>query len=248
MAKISILSETNYGGAKFLDFAMDGKKYVALPKKNTDQSWLKEFKDLLEFSSKYNLNPFATPLKNDPNRADKYKKMRMFDRIKYSWNNDTSIKAGPRKGLRHYIDVTPKENLDKFLEKREHPEAEQLKMKLANVINKFQSVTNKDSDWGLKDKAQRGYLLPKNTPTTHQPQYHGGPVEEITNPFIKNPKLVSERPGPKTEETQTVPDTQKALIKKACTNKLDDIANELESRGLIKKAFEIDVISNRLGK
>jgi hypothetical protein len=257
MSKINILSETSYGGAKFLDFSMDGKEYVAIPKKGKEQSWLKEFKDLLEFSSKYNLNPFATPLKKDPLKVDKYKKMRMYDRIRYSWNDDTSIKAGPRKGLRHYIDVTLKEDLDKFLEEREHPEAEQLKLKLSNVLNRYQYNVIKDSymknsndlcknsAWGLPDKAQRGYLLPKNTPSAQHPQYNGGPTEEILNPFMKSPKVISERSD---KDIKKIPEPQRALIKKACINKLDKIADELESKGLIKEAFEIDKISDRLEK
>lgn len=139
MPKIVILSESNYGGAKFLNFSMDGKYYVVLPKLGEDQSWLDEFKKLLLFSSKYNLNPFATPLKSDPDKSQKYKNMRMFDRIKYSWNDDTSIKSGKRKGLRNFVDVVPKEELKNFMHKRQPIDSEQMKLKLSNIVNKLVS-------------------------------------------------------------------------------------------------------------
>jgi hypothetical protein len=139
MPKIVILSESNYGGAKFLNFSMDGKYYVVLPKLGEDQSWLDEFKKLLQFSNKYGLNPFATPLKSDAKKADKYKNMRMYDRIKYSWNDDTSIKAGKRKGLRNFVDVVPKEKLKEFMDKRQSIDSEQMKLKLSNIVNKLAS-------------------------------------------------------------------------------------------------------------
>jgi hypothetical protein len=139
MASIQIRSERNYGGAKFLDFTMDGKEYVAVPKINADQSWLDEFKSLLGFSGKYNLNPFATPIKMDPAKSQKYKNMRSYDRVRYSWNKDDTIKAKPHPGLKDYIDVVPKAGLDQYLKERVVPEAIQTKMVLASIKKYLQS-------------------------------------------------------------------------------------------------------------
>jgi hypothetical protein len=137
MSEINILSKTQSSGEHFLSFSIDGKKYIATPKKNEQDSWLNEFEELLKFSKKYKLNPYATPLKNDPIKADKYKKRRMFDRIKYSWNDDESLKEGTRKGLKHYIDIIPKENIDKYLIEKYSPETKQMKLKLSNIIDKL---------------------------------------------------------------------------------------------------------------
>jgi hypothetical protein len=139
MAKIQVLSERNYGGAKFLDFTMDGKPYVALSKVEADQKWIDEFKALLQFSSKYNLNPFATPIKADPTKSEKYKDRRSYDRVRYSWNKDDTIKGTPHPGLKDYIDVVPKDKLEEYLKDRVEPEAVQTKMVLACVKRYLQS-------------------------------------------------------------------------------------------------------------
>ena len=135
MPKIQIHSERSYGGARFLDFTIDGKPYVAVPKMGSEQSWLDEFKKLLGFSAKYNLNPFATPIKADPVKSDKYKNMRSYDRLKYSWNTDNTIKGQPHSGLKDYIDVVPKDKINTYLEQRRPPEAVQTKMVLSNLID-----------------------------------------------------------------------------------------------------------------
>jgi hypothetical protein len=139
MPEINIFSKTQSAGEHFLSFSIDGKRYIATPKKNEQDSWVDEFEELLKFSKKYKLNPYATPLKSDPIKADKYKKRRMFDRVKYSWNDDESLKEGTRKGLKHYIDVTPKENIDKHILDKYSPETEQMKLKLSSIIDKLVS-------------------------------------------------------------------------------------------------------------
>jgi hypothetical protein len=138
MPKIQIHSERNYGGAKFLDFTMDGKPYVAVPKMGSDQGWLIEFKKLLEFSAKYNLNPFATPIKADPVKSEKYKGMRSYDRVRYSWNKDDTIQGKAHPGLKDYMDVVPKDKIDTYLEQRRPPEAVQTKMVLSNLVEILQ--------------------------------------------------------------------------------------------------------------
>jgi hypothetical protein len=147
MPKIQVLSERNDFGAKSLDFSMDGKRYVALPKIDADQSWLNEFKDLLNLSSKYNLNPFATPVKYDPDKSEKYKGRRSYDEIKYSWNVDDTIQGTPRQGLKKYIDVVPKDKLNEYFEQRT-PGAVQTKMVLSKVAEKLK-------DKGLREAAER---------------------------------------------------------------------------------------------
>jgi len=132
MSKIQILSERSEAGAKSINFLMDGKAYVALPKPEADQSWITEFKNLLSLSAKYNLNPFATPVKADPNKSEKYKGRRSYDKVKYSWNTDDTIKGAPRKGLKEYIDVVPKDKLNEYFEQRS-PESVQTKMVLSQV-------------------------------------------------------------------------------------------------------------------
>lgn len=139
MSKVQIRSERNYGGARFLDFAMDGKEYVAVPKIEADQHWLDEFKALLQFSNKYNLNPFATPIKADPVKSEKYKGRRSYDRVRYSWNKDDTIKGKPHPGLKDYLDVVPKARLDQYLQDRVAPEVIQTKMVLASIRKYVQS-------------------------------------------------------------------------------------------------------------
>ena len=153
--QIQIHSESNYGGARFIDFSMDGKRYAALPKRGEEQSWLDEFKKLILLCSKFNLNPFATPLKSTPEVADGYKRMRMISRVKYSWNDDPTPKDGARSGLNKHIYVIAKDKLKDFLGSEEYAgEGEQLKMKLSCIINKLQ-------DEGMSDTAHRVSAISK---------------------------------------------------------------------------------------
>lgn len=257
MPEIVIYSRTSDAGEHFLNFSIDGKKYVATHKKDKPgepKAWLDEFEALLRFSKKYGLNPYATPLKSDPTKADKYKKRRMFDRVKYSWNDDESLKEGPRKGLKHFIDVVPKEKLDEHIVEKHSPEVEQMALKLArDFLKKGKDMKdscdqkNKDSAWGLKPIEkyipQRSNLHSQKTLEEMR-----SPVEEIINPNIKQPvsgpKQISEHTDPSKKPGKL--NVQTGEVKLACIDMLDKIANELESKGRIQEAYEIDKISDSL--
>lgn len=255
MPEIVIYSRTSDAGEHFLNFSIDGKKYVATHKKGKPgepKAWLDEFEALLKFSKKYGLNPYATPLKSDPTKADKYKKRRMFDRVKYSWNDDESLKEGPRKGLKHFIDVVPKEKLTEHIVEKHSPEVEQMVLKLAQDFLKKEKdmkdscdQKNKDSAWGLKPSEkfipQRNFLHSQKTLEEMR-----APVEEIINPYMQQPgsKQISERSQQETKPAKI--NLPAGVVKKACIEKLDKLASYLESVGRIQEALEIDKISDSL--
>lgn len=256
MPEIVIYSRTSDAGEHFLNFSIDGKKYVASHKKGKPgepKAWLDEFEALLRFSKKYGLNPYATPLKSDPTKADKYKKRRMFDRVKYSWNDDESLKEGPRKGLKHFIDVIPKEKLGEHIVEKHSPEVEQMELKLAQDFLKEGKgmkdscdQKSKDSDWGIPQRSEK--FTPQRSTLHTQPTLEEmrAPVEEIINPYMQQPrsKQISEHSQQETKPTKI--NLPAGVIKKACIEKLDKLASYLESLGRIQEALEIDKISDKI--
>lgn len=104
---------------------------------------------------------------------------------------------------------------------------------------------NKDSAWGLKPIEK--YTPPRNNlrsqPTLEEMR---SPVEEIINPYMKQPgsKQISEHTEPGKKPAKI--NLPAGAVKLACIDMLDKIANELESKGRIQEAYEIDKISDNI--
>lgn len=247
MSKIQINLIKEDSGFKELYFTIDGKKFVAIPKKGEQSSWIDEFKKLLDMSSKHNLNPYATPLKSDPIKADGYKRIRMFERVRYSWNDDSSPKEGARRGLKDFIMVVPIEKKDNAILEEYTPKTEQMNLFNTKRDPMKEASNEKDSAWGAEKLTRQPYL-PQGPGNPKRPSNYGdSKVEEILNPhMVQKHKHISEHSDKTLGELSKLYKTPTQALKKACIEKLDKLASILESKGLIKKAYDIDVLSNSL--
>jgi hypothetical protein len=178
----------------------------------------------------------------------------MFDRVKYSWNDDESLKEGTRKGLNYYIDVVRKEKLDEHLVEKYSPEVEQMKLKLSRYNLKKEAYMkssydqediSKNSTHGAEHLEKHPFIPGRSS--LHTPQTleeMRSPVTEIINPHMtKIPKQIPEHSD---IDIKKIKDPHMLQTKKACIEKLNKLANYLESKGHIQEAYEIDKISDKI--